>query len=541
MKHLSLSKFLVGLVFLLVLGIFYSSVSSAEQYCPGYKPPDSLAADRIAADRIRVLICFFGGGQASIIPPDPAHKKYYYTIEITRQPPGYTLNEKDLNSLIESITIDKPRLRKEALERGISLEERIKQYVEEILRASYPQFMAEVDRKAEEFRGELRQALDTILGKTREELSDDDKKKYDGIIEAYIEQIKDGFDPEDQIQLVNYMVGLKSAVADFIKTATGEDFDIFNSVHAGLLTYWAEWAFSLAFLGGLSADEAINYAISAIEDRKALVEDVNQYIFKGEGDVFSGEFSRVLSHFADMPYYRDGFSLEDAREEIKAFGERLEQDRQTLLSPLVQELVGGSIDTEEEQKILEKFTLILLAKLFEKFDKEAMDEFAKDRPSVEVNDVKYSRYETYRRENIKLTYVCPLGISDFFDGVKHQEVIGTIEQYIKDMLVINQAFQKRFGKSYDTTTLEGVEGLLGWALEVEAGMKQLMDHGYPAQQAHQEALKGVLDIIAKMEKFPGETGYLEGNGFAIDNKDIPTYGLVVPGSSLVVPGFSLFN
>ncbi|MGE4358198.1 MAG: hypothetical protein AB7E08_06610, partial [Candidatus Omnitrophota bacterium] len=479
MKHLS--KVLRGFSFLLVLGIFYASLSYAEEYYPPrpqrYDYYDSFYyVSRMAADHIVSYINYFTDGSASVIPPDK-EKRYYYTIEIKRQPSCCTLDVEYLNYLIESVITERHRLKAEALERGISLEERIKQYVDEKLREWYPQFMAEVDRKAEEYRAELRCGLNEILGiSDKSELSEVEQKQYDKMIEDYIEEIKDGFHPENQIKLVrDYMVGLKDAVADFIKTATGEDFKLFNSLHAGLLTYWAEWAFSYKYCEGVSIEEAINEAISAINDRKALVKDVNKYIFNGKGDIFSGEFGRVLSYFADKVVV-EGKSIDEIKEEIRAFGGRFSKDRE-VVEGLVERLTGGNIDTEEKEKIVEKFTLMLLAKLFEKFDKEAMDEFVeanKNDPGM-VDEVKYSRYQTEAREWIKAEYVCPLGVSDFFEGVEHQEVLGTLKQYVDDMLTINEAFKKRFGQSYDTTTLKGVEGLLGWALWVEGDMKDLLE------------------------------------------------------------------
>ncbi|MGE4357512.1 MAG: hypothetical protein AB7E08_03025, partial [Candidatus Omnitrophota bacterium] len=99
--------------------------------------------------------------------------------------------------------------------------------------------------------------------------------------------------------------------------------------------------------------------------------------------------------------------------------------------------------------------------------------------------------------------------------------LGTLKQYVDDMLTINEAFKKRFGQSYDTTTLKGVEGLLGWALSVEADMRDLMERnkGMSPEDAHNKALRGILDWIENsMEEFPGpkETGYLGGGVFAIN-------------------------
>ncbi|MGE4357722.1 MAG: hypothetical protein AB7E08_04135, partial [Candidatus Omnitrophota bacterium] len=387
MKHLS--KILGGFSFLVVLGIFFASLSFAEQICPQYKPPD-----RMAADRIFSYIKYFSDGSASVIPPDYA-QRYCYTIEIKKQPSCSTLNVEDLNYLIESVITRKPRLRAEASKMGISLDERIKQYIDEKLREWYPAFMAEVDRKTEEIRGQLQSALNALLGKTRDKLSKEEQENYDGVIEAYLEQIKDGFNAEDQIKLVrDYMVGLKDAVADFIKTATGEDFNLFNSLHAGLLTFWAEYAFSTGKAAGVACPPV---ASKLIGSRKALVKDVNEYIFNGKGDVFSGEFGRVLSYFADKTVV-EGKSIDEIRQEIKAFGRRLSQDRE-VVKGLVEKLSGRSIATEEKEKIVEKFTLMLLAKLFEKFDKEAMDEFVeanKNDPGM-VDEVKYSRYQTEAR------------------------------------------------------------------------------------------------------------------------------------------------
>jgi hypothetical protein len=113
-----------------------------------------------------------------------------------------------------------------------------------------------------------------------------------------------------------------------------------------------------------------------------------------------------------------------------------------------------------------------------------------------------------------------------FDDIISQEVIGKIEQYVGDMIAINDKFQETFNQSYDTTTLAGVDALLNRAFVVDALMEGNMREDVSASEAHSSALTSVLNNIEKIEEFPG-LSCLEENTFAIDN-DVPTFPISEP-------------
>jgi len=524
-----LNKFLIGFFCLSVLVIFNQSLSYAEQICSGYIPPD-----RAAADRIKAYINYFTDGEASVIPPDAVEERYYYTIKITKQPSCATLDAEGLSFLPKSIIKNQAALRFEAEQKGISFDERWREYVDEKLKEWAPEFMAEVDKKAAEFKVQLEPALNTLLGITgKADLPAEapegsnvvDQKDYDDIISAYIEQIKSGFKPEDMVSLVqDYMVGLKDAVSDFVKTATGEDFNLADNRHSGLLTYWADYSFST----GKSADVANPAVKRLIDIRREIVGDVNTYIFNGQGDVFSSSFGRVLSYFADKALVAK-MGIDEIKAEIQEFGEEFNKEKTTILSS-VQKLTG-EINTPEKEKIAEKFTQLFLNKLFEKFDKEAMDEFEAQNKGKEqyVDKVRYSRDRTAVRESVIAKYVSVLETKDLFDAVVSHEILGKVGQYIDDMIAINNKFQQKFGKSYDTATIAGVDALLGRAFTVDAFMTNYLRTGSSAEDAHNSALSDVLENIDKMTEFPDikVNAYLEDDAYAVGS-DIPSVPITEP-------------
>ncbi len=523
-------KMVLG-IFVLMLGFVCVRLSFAEHRY-GYDPSEemqikkALLLERVTLDYTVGLITYFGGGEAKVVPPGPAAKEFNYTIKILRQPEGEPLNEERVSLIPREVIANLPRLREEAISQKISLEERIKQFVEEWLEKRYPAFMEEVGKQEQAYRAEFEDALNTLLGiSNKSQLSKDKQKVYQSMVDNFIERMKNSFiysykfAPDDLlIEVTEYMPAIEPAVASFIKTATGEEFDLFNSIHAGFLTYWADWAFSYARPAEISKEEAIEEATAALADRKALVQDVNERIFQGKGNPLSAEFGRVLSYFADMVVYNE-YNYDQIRKEIEAFGEKLSETRQEITS--IVSRLGVDTSTEEGQKIVEKFNLLLLGKLFEVFDKEALDEFAeehKDDPGL-VDDVRYSRYYTADKEDIKASYVCALGADDFFGGVEYQEVTGKIKQYVDDMIAINNKFQEKFGKSYDITTLDGVESLLGWAYAVENTMEIYIRQNKSTAEAHQLALQDVFKTIEGLSKFPEEEAYLGDTQFAVDAQD----------------------
>jgi len=522
-----LNKFLVVAFCLSIFSIYNQELSHAGQICANYIPPDRTAADRIAA-----YINYFTGGQASVIPPELNDDGNYYAIDITQQPSGYTIDPEAVSQLPKSVITNQASLRLEAEARGISFDARWREYIDEKLREWTPDFMSAVDSKAEEFRETLMPALNELLGISgksalpiKPEVPDENvvyQQDYEDIISAYVEQIKSGFKPDDMISLVqDYMVRLKDAVSNYVAKATGENLNLADDRHSGSLTYWADWAFSYARPNEISSEEGIEEAISALEDRTKLVKAVNVNVFNGEGDVFSSSFGRVLSYFADMLVYRNDMDYQKVESKIQEFGS-LFSGKQSLIFSMVEDLTG-SMDTTEKQAVGEKFTLLYLSKTFEEFDGEAMDEYAAANKSREnyVDKVKYSRHYTFDRGDIIANYVCPLEAAEVFDDIVSQEVMGKIEQYVSDIIAINNKFQTKFGQSYDTATVAGVDALLNKAFTVDVLMEGYMREDVSVSTAHSKALTAVLNGIDKMEEFP-ELSHLEENTFAIDD-DVPTF------------------
>jgi len=509
------NKFLIVVFCLSVFSIFNQELSYSEQICAGYVP-----ADRAAADRIAAYINYFTDGQASVVPPKLNDNGNYYGINIIQQPSGFTINEEAVNYLPKSIITNQAALRLAAEQQDVKFEVVWRNYIDTKLAEWTPDFSAVVNEKTDGFRAVLSSALNKLAGTQL------DQQEYGDIISAYIEQIKSGFKPADMISLVqDYMVGLKDVVASYIKEATGEEFNLADVSHSGVLTYWSEWALSASAMFG--KEEALKFASNKIQDRKSLVKKVNRELFNDKGDIFSPSFGRVLSYFADMMVYREGIDYGQIENKIDEFGKLFNSDKDLVLAE-VKRLTGDDMNVAENLMIAEKFNVLYLSEIFDVFDGEAMDDFeAENGEPMYVDYVRYSRLFTADREDINAYYASPLEPNEVFADVVTQAAVAKIEQYVGDMIAINAKFLETFKQSYDTTTVAGVDNLLNRAFVVDVIAEGYMREDISASDAHNKALTQVLDGIGNMEEFP-ELSYLEGNTFARDDNDIPTLPISEP-------------
>lgn len=478
---------------------------------------------------IRYLQGMLGMVEIEIAPDKIDFKENVYTVFVAPSPglSKYGLDPEELEAKLNSFI--------EQTVKNIRIwgDDRIRKAVElHLRRYADRRLWEDIEYHIEtEIKPALTAPLAELFGVSEDAFSED---PYSGILEAYVNLVKKGEQTRFIVwEIEKFKISIKESVGDYIKTYSGEEIDLINPLHAGVHSYFSEYAASLYLNDPEIPDEdtAVEIVKGYIQNRIALKDSIQQNIFKTRKiNIFDPNESGIVSYFADlmMPEEKGGkgLSLDEVKGLVEQFGGKLDGQVKAVVEQALYELGYLEQGREENSAIIDKFKSMLVSRLLKKWEIDAVRSYIRPLSATERKDF-YDRFNLVLREKVRLDYINQKGIDDFFAGDDYNSALDWIinpeEGFIKAMLDIKRLYEDKFGEGVvDLYEPEHEAIIMRDALR----LKSLMD--WPERNGYETALDAIAEDIKEMKENPFAEEEMAVNAIELPQPEVPA---IEPASS----------
>ena len=396
-------------------------------------------------------------------------------------------------------------------------EDRIRRAVEEFLRSGPFQNNLWQDIQAvldNEIKPTLIVPLTKLYGVGEEEFREEGSI-YADILEPLVNLVKKGEDVDDLVwEIESFKIPLKEKVAEYYKHFTGQDFDILDLRQAEELSFWSEYAVSLAMRpdrAGYIREEVPNISAvldiisSYLQTRMDLKQTVEDMLGYGNIDVLDSMENSILHYLADLTLPPEkggkGLSMEDVNALAGKIKEKLADTRHDVENALLE---LGYLQ-ESNNRIVGRFTAMVLDRLLSDWTIQAYFLFLRNIYDMSEKVAQFfAPLNVAQQEYVRNSYINTRKVSgntpdEIVNGLFGEDykkaldwVVNRDTGFIRALVDVKGIFEELKGSEIDVTNPEHEAILMQYASTV----KFFMDT--PVKDSYSIALGKVRDMIKEL-------------------------------------------